>query len=88
MGNASYKQNLRKSQKERLSNETNYTQDELASIHKKFMTDYPSGQITKTEFIKVFERYFQKGKTSASKMADHVYRALDENKNVKIGTGI
>ena len=88
MGNASTKQNLRKSQKERLTRETKYTQDELASIHKKFVTDYPSGQITKTEFIKVFERHFQKGKTSASKMADHVFRALDENKNGTIGIEI
>ena len=88
MGNASYKQNLQKSQKERLTNETKYTQDELASIYKKFMKDYPSGQITKTEFIKVFERYFQKGKASASRMADHVFRALDEDKNGTIGTGI
>lgn len=66
-----------------LCNRTSFDEKELKTWHEKFKKEYPSGSITKQDFIKLYRGFYKSG--DAKKFSEHVFRVFDANNDGKIG---
>ena len=56
---------------------TDFSEPELQDWYRGFMKECPDQQLTKDEFIKVYESFFPEGDPSI--YAEHVFRTFDLN---------
>ena len=58
---------------------THFEKEDLNRWYKKFMKDYPDGQLNREQFREMYAKIY---KTSFSNhMAEHIFRCLDQNKD-------
>ena len=62
-----------------LKNNTAFSQQEIQDWFRKFHKDCPSGNMNLQEFKQLYAKLFPKG--DASKFAEHVFQAYDEDNN-------
>ncbi len=66
-----------------LCHQTKFEQEELKLWYEKFKKDYPSGSISKQQFIELYRGHYRNG--DAKKFSEHVFRVFDVNNDGKIG---
>ena len=69
-----------------LCSRTCFDEKELKMWHDKFKKEYPSGSITKQDFIKLYRDYYKSG--DAKRFSEHVFRVFDANNDGRIGMNI
>lgn len=74
---------LAPTQIEDLTKRTVFTREELKLLFEKFITDYPTGYMTKEQFTKVYRDYYKKG--DCNTFSEHVFRVFDVNHDSRIG---
>lgn len=62
---------------------TEMSRSEIIKWHKGFMADCPSGRLTKSELITIYEQLFTSGR--AKRFCDLVYRVFDKKNTNTIG---
>ncbi|XP_057297902.1 neurocalcin-delta-like [Hydractinia symbiolongicarpus] len=73
---------LAPTQIEDLTKRTVFTREELKLLFEKFITDYPTGYMTKEQFTKVYRDYYKKG--DCNTFSEHVFRVFDVNHDNRI----
>ena len=61
MGNSHSEDGIKNKEVERLKARTEFSGQEIREWHKKFHEDYPSGVITKEEFVSMYQQLFPDG---------------------------
>jgi len=73
---------LPKEDMDELLRATHFKKQELQRWYKKFMSDYPSGQMNLKEFMVLFSKIYKTKK--AKQLAEHIFRAFDTTGDNKI----
>ena len=63
----------------RLSEETNFSKDEVKKWYAGFMKDCPTGEMQRTEFVKVYSEMFPNG--DASNFSNYIFNVSDHDGN-------
>ena len=61
MGNSHSEDGIKNKEVEKLKEQTEFSGHEIREWHKKFHEDFPSGEITKEEFIQMYKELFPHG---------------------------
>lgn len=69
-----------------LCNQTSFDEKELKTWHDNFKKEYPSGCISKQDFVKLYRGFYTSG--DAKKFSEHVFRVFDANNDGKIGNHV
>jgi Ca2+-binding EF-hand superfamily protein len=65
-----------------LKSRTNFTEKQIREWYKGFLTDCPSGELTKEKFVEVYSGFFPDGDAEAFCL--NVFRTFDKNNSGKI----
>eukprot|EP00794_Sanderia_malayensis_P010747 gene10747-11898_t len=65
-----------------LCHKTKFEQGELKLWYERFKKDYPSGSISKQQFVELYRGHYKNG--DAKKFSEHVFRVFDVNNDGKI----
>jgi len=58
---------------------TSFTREQILEWHKGFISDCPTGQLTKKKFIDIYKQFYPSGR--AEKFCEHVFRTFDSDCN-------
>jgi Ca2+-binding EF-hand superfamily protein len=64
---------------ERLTKNTNYTQEQIRQWHQAFLRDCPSGKLTSRQFTEVYKKFYPE--YEADKYSAQVFRTFDADNN-------
>lgn len=67
-----------------MSKDTRYNTKELMVLHKRFQRDYPSGKITRSEFVTFYQRMFSADPEASKDFCEHVFNRYDIDGNGSI----
>jgi Ca2+-binding EF-hand superfamily protein len=79
-GNSKYK--LSKHDLTFLIENTEFSKQQIKTWYKGFIVDCPSGELSKTKFIEVYQQLFPQG--DAQKFCSHIFRTFDTDNSGKI----
>lgn len=82
MGCFGSKQKLSKSDLQFLIENTEFTKQQIEVWYSGFIVDCPSGELSKTKFIEVYQQLFPQG--NAQKFCSHIFRTFDTDNSGKI----
>lgn len=82
MGCVGSRSKLSKQDMNFLTENTEFTKQQIKNWYSGFIVDCPSGELSKAKFIEVYQQLFPQG--NAQKFCSHIFRTFDTDNSGKI----